>query len=118
MTLWNNPRGIPTVKSTIKLVKDGVYLSDLYLASMLLCCVPDTSCERAVKIKEDPSKLYFFIKGNPDDIRDFLGYFFNGEKAQKLLVPKVDTLRQFTNIISYLKAVLDRSKVEIKNEQK
>jgi len=116
MVYFDDPEFIQERRSTIKLTKDGIYLSDLYLASMILCCVSGTSCERAVRIPEDKTRLHFFIRGNPDDIRDFLSYFFDGSKAQKILVPKVETLRQFTNTVSYLKAVLDRSKVEIKDE--
>ncbi|HOL22085.1 MAG TPA: hypothetical protein PLQ41_04425 [bacterium] len=112
---WGNKRGVRFEKSTIKLTNDGVYLSDLYLTAMLLCCVDGTLCEKAVKIPESPNKLHFFVRGNPNDIREFLNYFFNGQKAQNILVPKVDELRAFTNKVSYLKAVLDRSKVNIKN---
>lgn len=114
---WDNPKGCPTERSFIKLTKDGVYLSDLYLTAILLLCVGGTSCERAVRLKEDPNprKRYFFIRGNPDDIRDFIEAFFEPEKSNKILTAKADALRKFTSTISYLKALLDRARVEIKN---
>lgn len=101
-------------------VDDGVKLSDLYLSAIILCCVDGTSCSQAVPSDDNSSKFLFYIKGDPQKIRDFIDAWCTGNKTKidAVMNQKAEQLRNFTTTVSFLKLLLDKAKIKIIDESK
>lgn len=99
-------------------VEDGLKLSDLYLTAIILCCVDGTSCNQAVPSGNNSSKFLFYIKGDPQKIRNFIDAWCSGDKSKidAVMNQRAEQLRNFTTTISFLKLLLDKAKIKIVNE--
>lgn len=97
----------------IEYVDDGVKLSDLNLAAMVLNIVDGTECREAVAETTDggaPSRRFlFYVRGDVGKIRTFITAFFAGQ-AREMITSK---LQKFALTQSHLKLLLDKARVEV-----
>jgi hypothetical protein len=106
-------------KMVVKIVEDGIVLSDLHLAGMILACVEGTACYKAIPREGSNTRFLFYINGDKDKIGQFVEYWFSGDKknVNAALKSRAEELRKYGNIISMLKALLDKSRADRSKEQ-
>lgn len=97
---------------TIKFVDDGVKISDLNLAAIILNCVDGAECYQAVP-GDRQHRFLFYIKGDPEKIKEFVELFMTG-RAKDVMVNK---LTKFTTTIGTLKMLIDRAKISVTDKQ-
>ena len=94
-------------KLIMEFVTDGLRTSDLETAGVVLSIVEGTDCPIAIPLEGDPSRLVFFIQGDPAKIKECIDNWYsmkwNGDR-EKLL-------RSYISKIEYLKKVLDTAKM-------
>jgi len=90
--------------STIKFDEQGVYLSDIHLAAVVLNLVPGAECTSAVPSNTQPCFL-FYIKGDVPQIKHVISDFYSA---------RIDglgaKLKRFVMTVSYLKLLLQKAR--------
>lgn len=96
---------IRTQKSFIRYQDDGVLLSDIYLAAVVINVLNGVECYQTVPTGNSQSRFLFYLKGDKDKIKETIDAFY---------AAKIDDLGQkltkFISTVQYLKTLLDRSK--------
>ena len=106
-------------KMVVRVTDEGVILSDLHLAAMVLSCVEGTACYKTIPRDGSNTRFLFSISGDKDKIHEFIDYWFSGNKkvVSGILKERAEELRKYGNIISMLKALLDKSRADSPNTQ-
>ncbi len=104
-------------RMVVKLQEDGIIISDLHLAAMILSCIEGTACYKTIPKDESNTKFLFYINGDKEKIHQFVEYWFSGDKKNvtAILQARAEELRRYGNIISMLKALLDKAKFDKNN---
>ena len=104
---------------TVRFNNDGVLLSDMSLAGIVLCCIDGADCTRAIPDERNPSRFLFDVRGNPTEIKEFIEAWFGGKKkiVQEDLEKRSEELRKYTTKISTLKMLMDKGRVNIVDER-
>jgi len=93
-------------KAAVKYVDDGVLISDLTLAAVLLTLLKDgTDCYQAVLDDSDKSRFLFHIKGNPDIIKKTIHEFYSIGVQNPM-----EQLKEFVAKQVYLKTLIDKAR--------
>ncbi len=91
-------------KTVIRYVDDGVQLSDLYLASVVLCVVKGAECYQAF-FDSASAHFLFYIKGDTNVIRDTISRWYSAK-----LENPAEQLKKFLGYVSSLKVLLMKAR--------
>jgi len=101
-------------RMVVKVTDEGIILSDLHLAGMVLACIEGTACYQTMPREGSNTRFLFYIKGDKAKISEFIEYWFSGDKkhVNEIIQKRSEELRKYGNIISMLKALLDKSRAD------
>lgn len=111
-----------------KKVEDGVLITDFYITKNLLLLFPDeVEFGGVVPVQGLHNKFYFYLKGNPDKIDQYIQFFFTNPVEfnkrineaikngilDKTTGERITFLQKLNNIERILKGALDRAKTNL-----
>jgi len=93
-------------KMVVKYVEDGILISDLTLASVLLTLLKNgTDCYQAILDDSDKSRFLFYIKGDPEVLKKTIHEFYSIGVQNPM-----EQLKEFVAKQVYLKTLIDKAR--------